>query len=293
MNSQRSANGSYSDVSHLYEYISDYPYAPSYNSTGRKSSQSSNYYSRNVPHNLQETQYFGDARHSTDTETDTPPRLSDTDSCNRNELKPSRRSVTSIHSKYEDRSPYARYWTERVPYQPYVSDKSTYQRNLCDRALHKGYFSDTPPEINYKNNKTSDLNSIASTGNTTTDDSEIKNLLNHMITVKMNIDNPKEVKGYKYTYNPSYNEENKTSTTKDAVLPTSNSELFHKNDTPSDSRKQKPQKRKGRNRSKSSDSYNSNCSESTSLSDSFNKLTATNSSRKHRNYYNSTKTSDN
>ena len=297
-NSHRSANGSSSDVSHHYEYISDYPYAPSYNSVGRKSSYSTNFNSRNNSINLRETQYAGDLKTPTDTETDTTQKLSDRDSdtYNRNEQKQSRRSITSIHSRYDDRGPY-RYWTERSPYQPTASDKSAYHRNVCDRALYKGYFSDTPHDRSSLNPNASDSASVSSKGHTT-DGNEIKNMVNHILTAKAIADQPKDVKGYKYTLNPSFNDystKTPVSNKMPNALPTSPSDIFQANNViPDNSASRQPShhKRKGRNRSKSTDSYNSTCSESTSLSDSFGKSNGVNNTRRNRNFYNSTKTSE-
>lgn len=284
---KRSANGSSSDVSHLYEYISDYPYAPSYSSTGRTSTHSPKLYSRNNSLSRIDNQPVRDYRTLADT-SDTSNRQVENDKDGYNIDQHPRKSVTSIHSKYEERSPYPRYWTERSPYQPSGSDKSTYQRRFCDKTAYTGYGGDNLTNVNKEYNLSSEPSVITCNNKTS---NEIQSKANkNLIPEKVDSDGSKLIKGYKYTINPSYYEETKKAGgTTSTTIPKSNSEHLHIDNCPPDStaNKQK-QKRKGRKRRQSSDSYNSNCSESTSLSGSYN----TNVFKRDRNY-NGTTISDN
>lgn len=259
---QRSANGSSSDVSHLYEYISDYPYALSYNSTGRSSSHSPKLYSRTNSLRKNNTQNVVNTNPATESES--ASRQYQNKEKNGFNLKPSRRSVTSIHSKYEDRSPYPQYWTEKSPYQPSGSDSSTYQTNVCDKSIYQRFNSGIPPDL------------ITDSGaNQQSDKSlekdQIKNNISP-VTGDEKAEDSKLIRGYKYSFNPSYYDaKTKSKTLTENVTPKrDNGQSNAEDSSPGGGIGKSRQKRKGKSRRKSSDSFNSNCTESTSLSGSYN-----------------------
>ena len=276
---QRSNNGSSSDVSHLYEYISDYPYVPSYNSTERTpQSHSPKLYSRSNSLKRNNSQNKRDYNQSEECETLLHQNVRKDNGGFKNEIHPSRRSVTSIHSRYDERSPYARYWTERSPYGAGGSEPPNYQPRVCDKGIYKGYTSDVPPDL------ISGMHTKSDSGNKSNFNSNKRysdNLENESDITKPNLetqpvkatsgeqlDGPKSIKGYTYSFNPSYYDRPKQSTTTTAMpkLEPNRIEI-----SPTDSGIGRSRhKRKGKTRRQSSGSYNSNGTESTSLSGSYN-----------------------
>ena len=260
---QRSNNGSSSDVSHLYEYISDYPYVPSYNSTGRTSSHSPKLYSRTNSLKRSNSRNISEYNPATESE-NIQYQYSKNDL--RNGKHPSRMSITSIHSRYEDRSTCPRYCTDRSPYQASGSESSNYQTRVCDKGVYKGYNSDIPPDLIRETHRNLD-----STADKFSQDCLDKNKIQPTkasATGGEPTDSSKSIKGYQYKFNPSYYDGNtKSSKTTTNRKP----QQLHMDDSPTESGIGKSRhKRKGKSRRQSSDSYNSNCSESTSLSGSYN-----------------------
>ena len=278
---QRSNNGSSSDVSHLYEYISDYPYVPSYSSTGRTCRpHSPKLYSRTNSLKRNNSQNKHEYNQTTESE-NIPYQYSRTDNDEfRNDIHPSRRSVTSIHSRYDERSPYARYWTDRSPYEASGSEPSNYQPPVCDKGVYKGeYTSDIPPDLisetHTKLNTKSSENKF-NTNRFNSDNLEKATDMQKQITENQptkatgreTIDDTKSIKGYSYSFNPSYYDR-PTKSSNTTTMPKVEQPRIENSSTDTGIGKSR-HKRKGKSRRRSSDSYNSNCSESTSLSGSYN-----------------------
>ena len=251
---QRSNNGSSSDVSHLYEYISDYPYEPSFNSTGRTSSHSPKLYSRTDYLKRSNSRNISDYNQATECE-NIQYQYSKKDKDEfRNGIHPSRMSTTSIHSQYEDRSTCPRYWTDRSPYQASGSESSNYQTRVCDKGVYKGYNSDIPPDLISET-----LRNLDSTAEEFNKDCLGKDEIQPTKVSATSGESSKSIKGYQYKFNPSYYDSNNSKT-----------QQLHTDDSSTDSGIGKSRhKRKGKSRRQRSDSYNSNCSESTSLSGSY------------------------
>ena len=201
LNRDRSSYNSSANGSNLYEYISDHFNECSYNSTGRNSNHSTMLQKRHSLQNSKDIEYSGDLIRSTnDRETNIPCEWARDKQQYGPGWKANRTSVTSFHSKYQDRGHESPYWAERSPYQCFGSENGDYQGNkYCDRSFYKGYYSDTQQDIFSRHPLlTNHFNRIP---NEMTDLNQKQMIPNKEATEDSGV-----IKGYKFAFNPSYYE---------------------------------------------------------------------------------------
>lgn len=191
----RSIAGSSSDMSHYYEYISDNPYD---GSTGRRSNHSTLYFPRNSSSNFKDISNYGDSRCSDDERVLMLSRLINTEMELRNG-KPTHREVVP----YKPNTFANDCGTDdQVHYHGSLQDQNMYNASLPDQNQYSGslngqsYYTDNAirPEVNI-------------TQHIQDDHSKAKCSTPKIINGPVIED---EMKGYKYTYNPSYDEDTTT-----------------------------------------------------------------------------------
>lgn len=195
-----SAYGSSTNGSHHYEYIGDHHTDCSYSSTRRSSNHSGRFYMKNGSQNEQSTDNpsGGFVAVSNVHENAICGSVTDHYANCRTQWKPSRSSVTSLHSRYQDRYQDVRYCTDKVSYQPGGSDKGIYQKSSSDIQTQPNYYSDTTSETAFTCTEL-DIDQPSS---------DIKDTI-EQIYQKENTEgqNLKAIKGYKYVFNPSWLED--------------------------------------------------------------------------------------
>ena len=193
--------------SHHYEYIGGHQTDCSYNSsTGRHSNHSNRVYGRNSVQNIN-SGTCSDPSVSCGTDLDNMRCGSIVDNYDSDKTpdtfvnykipwKSSKTSVTSVHSRYQDREQDLNYFGDRTLYQPLGSDKFPYSDSQCDRNLRQGYYSDSygssgPKNQGYEwsNNYVSKDNNSSAVSDSKKDQSEARD--------------PHSIRGYKYVFNPS------------------------------------------------------------------------------------------
>lgn len=189
----RSIAGSSSDMSHYYEYISDNPYD---GSTGRRSNHSTLYFPRNSSSNFKDVSHYGDSRCSEDERVLMLSRFINTEMELRNSNNPHR---------------------EIVPYKPNqifidcgLGEQLQYHGSLQDQNIYQGSLKDQNHCAECINDPY-EIDSCMSSGRNASRDVEDHNKL--MCSTPKLLEGPilgEQMKGYKYTYNPSYDDETTT-----------------------------------------------------------------------------------
>ena len=170
----RSTVGSSSDMSHLYEYIGDSVYD---SSTGRRSNHSMMYAPRNSSLNFKDVHNSSDLRHSDDERGLIYPRIKANDldyrDSARQERVPSRSSADMRFGTINDRNPYQ---SSHSDHYNYLDNTLEHRFKNASLASHDGY----------RHRNTSH-------------------------TIPANGEAGEVMKGYKYTFNPYFDEETTTS----------------------------------------------------------------------------------
>ena len=193
--------------SHHYEYIGGHQTDCSYSSAGRNSNHSNRLYGRNSVQNINDVSDPSLIGTEIDQESVRcgsaidhyrSGKTSDHLTNYKVPWKSSRTSVTSIHSRYQDRDQDLKYFADRNPYQPSGSDKFPYCENQCDMNLRQGYYSDT-----YRNSE----HSVTRNKRLECDNDYFSKEMNGSLLQGSKEDNPEAndhaIRGYRYVFNPS------------------------------------------------------------------------------------------
>ncbi|XP_045182338.2 uncharacterized protein LOC123541046 [Mercenaria mercenaria] len=252
----RSIAGSSSDMSHYYEYISDNPYD---GSTGRRSNHSTLYFPRNSSSNFKDVSNYGDSRCSDDERVLMLSRFINTEMELRNNSNPHRELVPYKPTQYfpyeEDQPQLSASQQDQIIYHGSLKEQNHYHGSLNDP-----YVADSSVPVTQNiGHGVQEENSTRST----------PKLLEGTIFGE-------QMKGYKYTYNPSYDDETTTTASKNDHRDYSSSPC-----TPSDclefddlscnrdfcDSSSSPKCRKAKSKSRTPSLRSNRNSESTSLSD--------------------------
>ncbi|KAL4237554.1 hypothetical protein ACF0H5_002268 [Mactra antiquata] len=195
----RSMAGSSSDVSHYYDYISDTPYDCS---TGKRSNHSTVYIPRNSSSNFRDISNYGDSRCSDDERVLMLSRIINTEMELRNcpspqkEIIPYKNSPTTTYDDRDDPVHYHGSLKDQIMLQGSNKDQKMYNGSLKDQ-----YRYDQDPNIanEYKQKHNEDF-CITTRSTPKIFDGSIQQ---------------EPMRGYKYTYNPSYDEEMTTTSKTD------------------------------------------------------------------------------
>lgn len=197
----RSIAGSSSDMSHYYDYISDTPYDCS---TDKKSNHSTMFIPRNSSSNFKDLSNYGDSRCSDDERVLMLSRIINTEMELRNCNSPNKEIVPykGTTCPYDDRDDQIQYQgslKDQCMYQGSPNDQNIYNGSLKDQFKYSDHTPITGNEIQYKQKPNEDFCKTSCSTPKIFDGSLQQ----------------EPMRGYKYTYNPSYDEDMTTTSKTD------------------------------------------------------------------------------